>query len=416
MIIAKFYPNGEFTQGVDTSRSRKKTSTLVPPPPPPPSKPTIDGYMQWAKDNADIAQHLCTEGNIFSNGKGIYTFLCQDTQGYHYAYEGRTYVLEDVVFLYPPGYMIALGLWVYQPSPLVHQTVESSPGCQNGSQSSRKQVKSMTKNMARNIRNGVFLLEKTKHKANLSFLTLTIPTLLPENHASVLRSWAKMTDSILKWLRKHLAKKGIILQYVYCTEIQPKRYERTGYLAPHLHIVFVGRAGNKHPWAITPKAVRKAWARIIAGVLPTDEKFETGALENLQRIKQSAARYLSKYMSKGSCSIARSDSNGQSSLLHTQWGGMDRQTARDIKIYTIRLGTDGALREIVVSFTNSLEQLFNAGLLKYFKRGQVYIGTYPGTNIQRFLHVSCGCLSTPTIHGGLGELITYLQRHPAHEH
>ena len=96
--------------------------------------------------------------------------------------------------------------------------------------------------------------------------------------------------------------------------------------------------------------------------------------------------------------------------LHTQWGGMDRVTSRTIKRHIVRLSSSGNLREVVISFTNSLEQLLEVGLLKYFRRGIIDLGIDSATGMERTLRISSGCLSTATLLGGLVEVIRYLEQ------
>ena len=176
-IVLQFFPNGEFTQGVDTSKRRhehqsKKRRDA------PLTEECRDGYLHWAgtANNADI--RLCVPGQQFADIKGgIYTYLCEDTKGHHYAYEHGDHVDPDVLIHVPIGRLVALGTLV----PLVHQSVESSPKTQKPS---RKRLLGMTKNMARNIRNGVYLLEQKYGKDNLSFLTLTLPDLSSDDLVS----------------------------------------------------------------------------------------------------------------------------------------------------------------------------------------------------------------------------------------
>jgi hypothetical protein len=260
-IVLQFYPNGEFSQGVDTSKRRDKRRHLKRHEKPTPiDQECRDGYLQWVSqgENADI--RLCVPGTQFRcRDNGIYTYLCEDEAGHHYAYEGEDYVLPDVLINEPIGRMIGRGELI----PLVHQSVESSPTPPQ----SRKKLDAMTKSMARNIRQGVYLLEQMYSKDTLSFLTLTLPDLCAEDLSKCCERWDYMTDQVLKWLRKRLEKHGIEFQYVYCTEIQTKRLQNRGEYAPHLHCVFRGRNGKKAPWAISPKQIRQAWKSIIAVVV-----------------------------------------------------------------------------------------------------------------------------------------------------
>jgi hypothetical protein len=400
-IVLQFFPNGEFTQGVDTSKRRDRRAPKQRRHTPL-SQECRDGYLRWAGTDSNADIHLCTPGQQFEDIEGgIYTYLCEDSKGHHYAYEHGNHVEADVLIDVPIGRLVGLGTLV----PLVHQSVESSPA---SPKPSRKKLLTMTKNMGRNIRNGVYLLETQYGKDQMSFLTLTLPSLSTDELGICCDRWQDMTDQILKWLRKRLQSKGIEFEYVYCTELQSKRLQSRGEYAPHLHIVFRGRNGRKAPWAIAPKAVRQAWASIIAGCIGRRD-FCTAALENIQRIKYSAARYLSKYLSKGNCSLPNEPDAGGVSRLVTQWGGMARKLSRAIKSCTARFASGGINADLAIPLFQGLDKLLDAGYLKYYRKGTVVLSICPVTGVERVLKVSSGALSTPTYEGGLSNALQYLQ-------
>lgn len=287
-------------------------------------------------------------------------------------------------------------------SPLVHQSVES---CETPK--SRKVLSSMSKRMSRNIRNGVYLLEQGKGgKEVLSFLTLTLPNLSTEGLKACCENWDSMVKRFFDWLRTALKSKGIPLEHVYCTEIQLKRLQDKGEYAPHLHVVFKGRTTRRSAWAITPKKARQEWARCIRAF--TDESFDTRALENLQRIKHSAARYLSKYLSKGSNIIPEGSPEAPISNLKTQWGGMARVVSQGIRKATQRYTGNGASRYIAWGIFDNIDRLVEHGLIRYFKRGFIPLDSGGVEGLERGLHVGCGCLSTPTYQGGLLPIFSFL--------
>lgn len=401
MIVLQFYPNGEFSQGVDTSTRRKsdRNSKLI--------KPTRitrecrDEYLRWAgsDQNADI--HLCVPGQLFADIDGQHwEYICRDDQGNdRFKKLGFEYTDNNYDFGHPVGTLVGLGLLI----PLVHQLVESSPD----PVPSRKKLIGMTKSMARNIRQAVYILEHEKGKDVLSFLTLTLPNLSHEGLAKMCERWQDATDQLLKWLRKKVEKLGIEFQYVYCTEIQTKRLQNRSEYAPHLHIVYVGRHGKKSAWAISPKQVRKSWASIISNIVG-DERFETGALENLQRIKFSAARYLSKYLSKGACCLPSIDTEACASRLHTQWGGMARKLSTAIKRYTRRITSGHRHEGLGVSILGRMAELVSVGIIQYWKAGFICLSRCEITGMDRGFSVGCGCLSVPVLEGGYDKLLQYV--------
>ena len=392
-IVLQFFPNGEFSQGVDTSKRRrdKRTQTLTQT-----LKLNIqrrDEYLQWIQNNADIQNQITIAkeydiwvspcGNQYSVGELHHdscTLDWRDKTGRPY----RTYV--------PKSFRVVVYEW--RLTPLVHQSVESSKLTP-----SRKKLETMTKNMARNIRQGVFVLEQVEGgKDLLSFLTLTLPGLSQQGLRKCCEKWDYMVNRFFSWLRTKLEDGGVEFKYVYCTEVQSKRLQRRDEYAPHLHVVFRGRIGKKCPWIISPRQARKAWAACISSVV--SEPFRDNALENIQRIKYSAARYLSKYLSKGRCAIPAKSGQDAILALRTQWGGMARAISRDIRCKTIKLSGDRGNGALVVAVLNRMEALVGCGLVLYFKRGFIPLGTDKTTGMEYGLHVGCGCLSAPTHQGG----------------
>lgn len=399
-IVLRFFPNGEFSQGVDTSQRRDKSAHAKQRRHDPPSQECRDEYLRWASEGNNAEIHLCVPGTQFRcRDGGIYTYLCEDVNGHHYSYEGQHYVLADVLMNEPIGQMIGRGELV----PLVHQSVESSP---HPSAPSRKKLLAMTKSMGRNIRNAVFLLEEKYGKDCLSFLTLTLPDLSAEDLSQCCERWDYMTDQLLKAMRKRVKKHTPDFEYVYCTEIQCKRLQQRGEYAPHLHIVFRGRNGRKKPWYFTPKQIRSIWVGIVASVVG-HSGFRTDAVENLQRVKYSAARYLSKYLSKGHCSLPSDMDEKPISELRTQWGGMARIQSTAVKQCTTRLSgicSHGGLARKIVS---RMDELIEAGIVKYFKQGFIPISVCRVSGVERVFKVGCGCLATATYKGGLVAIAKY---------
>lgn len=400
-IIAKFYPNGEFTHGVDTRRGRKerkpKERRYEPL-----DQECRDRYLQWRHANAEI--DLCVPGQSYLDreGKKLWVYTGTDKWGNHLydAINSEGADTYNIQMNYPIGRLIGSGSL----TPLVHQMVESSPQPQK---SSRKRLMGMTKNMARNIRNGVYLLEQWYGKDNLSFLTLTLPDLSNDDLAKCCQKWDSMIDQLLKGLRKVFKKHNMEFTYVYCTEIQSKRLQRRGEYAPHFHCVFRGRYARKKSWVVTPKKVRSLWSAIVANCVD-HTSFDNSACENIQRIRYSAARYLSKYMSKGNCSIAVGSETVTGQHLHTQWGGMARKVSRGIRAATTRISGSNSNQKLFLGILESMEVLILSGFIRYYRSGFIPTSTCPHTGVEYGIKVGTGCLRTPTYQGGLADIQEFL--------
>jgi hypothetical protein len=400
-IVAKFFPNGEFSHGVDTSQRRRDRRRDDANADIPLNLERRDEYLRWI-ENAEIQKAVSSASApsewVSSTGR-VYTLIQLSVDSCSLAWFDDT---KDNLYTseFPrPFRSIAFEFGL---TPLVYQTVESSQESK-----SRKKLDSMTRSMGRNIRNAVYLLEQMPGgKDVLSFLTLTLPDLSSDGLAICCKNWLAMTDQFLKWLRDRLETKGIEFYYVYCTEIQPKRLQSRSEYAPHLHIVFRGRGGRKLPWAITPKQARKAWARCISKFV--SESFTSTALENIQRIKYSAARYLAKYLSKGKCRLPQTPEASSISQLKTQWGGMCRLLSRRIREFTTVLGESRVSSNSLLAFVRAIPRFIELRIINYYKPGFITLGYDEVSGLEYGLHVGCGCLSTPTYEGGALPIIEFV--------
>jgi len=399
-IILQFYPNGEFTQGVDTSMSRRSrldalSSKLL----------AADGWANeadvCAEMNAEISKDMVAEGTEFISASGsLHTYLRRHHDEYYYAVEpeqGEPYVIDSI---HPPvRYAHLVGAAPLGSSDGLIFTETPKP--------KRKAPPTMTKSMGRNIRNAAYLLERAHGKDSLSFLTLTLPDLPAEGLRACAENWGKMVDQFLKWLRSIVEEKhGGVLQYTYCTEVQMKRLESRGEYALHLHLLFVGRRTRKSNWYTTPKQVRKAWIRCIKSVYSGG--FEHRALENLQRIKKSAARYLSKYFSKGAKSSASTGNPSDVPWFTGHWGGISRSLRQSINRLSCRLSEGMGTGELANAFLSGVPRLISSAIVRYFSSGFVQTSRGDDDAQGRGIHVGVGALSKTLLDGGLSDALEYL--------
>lgn len=267
-----------------------------------------------------------------------------------------------------------------------------------------KKCYSMTRSMSRNIRNACFLLEREVPKCNLSFLTLTLPSLSEPDYLKVLDNWGTIVNRLLKWLDYTLLINKIDFKYVYCSEIQVKRFEETSQLPLHIHCVFQGRKKRYSPWVVGYLRVRAAWTRILADYI-TDE-FDNRALENIQVVKVASGAYLSKYISKGCSHTVDSPIANEirRTGLRIHWGGMSRILAKLVRMATSRFSSDAVHGELVNNFVVRTKELVSAGLLIFWKEYDIILDSHNS------IKIGCGKLSTPTVDGGFTDILEYLYR------
>jgi len=144
---------------------------------------------------------------------------------------------------------------------------------------------------------GASTLERVYNRANLSFLTYTLPDMAPDDLLAIKDNWADIVNRVQLRIKEKLHGLGITTAIVGCVELQLERYQESGILYPHLHLVFRGRRDSGSDWAIKPHQFRQIWRRCCGKFLP-NEAYSWAASENVQQVKKSVSGYLAKYVSK----------------------------------------------------------------------------------------------------------------------
>lgn len=193
-------------------------------------------------------------------------------------------------------------------------------------------VKGITPRGARRVRNACHLIQEAGSRYRTVFATCTVPDYPLEVMASIHQSWHKVIDAYRRKLTRALQKQGLSGESVTVSEIQEKRYERTGIPVLHIHTVFCGvtRAGR---WAISIKEHDEMWRESLAIALG-HEVTQIGSACNLQRVKKSAEGYLGKYMTKGRQAVSAVVSSGFGGWMPKQWYGLTRSLGHRIDCET----------------------------------------------------------------------------------
>lgn len=164
-------------------------------------------------------------------------------------------------------------------------------------------ARGITRQGRRIVRQGAFLLEDLAGRPDLSFLTCTLPGDTLSECRLANEKWSEVCRRFLQELRRELDRRGAPTWFIGCTEIQPKRYARTGQPWPHLHLVFVGRIGK--PWLISTATATRLWSRVVEAVIGiTPDRMQAATTIKPLTGKKSAGQYLGKYMSKGASELA----------------------------------------------------------------------------------------------------------------
>lgn len=202
------------------------------------------------------------------------------------------------------------------------------------------------------------LLERATNRVNLTFGTATLPALSPSDLTLVLVQWAVVVNRFFEELSRLYGRSGLSWSCIYVTEIQPRRWERSGEVALHLHWLCPGRANRRAKWAIRPKQVAAIWARVLSNILGHTP--DCGAAIRLESPRGSVVRELGKYLSKGCKCVAQVVQSGQAHLLPSAWWGGTRKLKAEVEASVQWLNTEQTWQLLAL-----LPELRAAGLVWY---------------------------------------------------
>ena len=221
--------------------------------------------------------------------------------------------------------------------------------------------KGITAYNKRMVKSCCFLLERDHSKNCLSFLTATLPAFAtPEELKLICSSWSKLVSRMVEELGRLLARRGYCTDMVYITEIQEDRYANRGEVAPHLHLVMVGKKSRwQKGYAISKLEVRLIWERLLSNIL--GRKITCIAATRVERPKKSLQGELGSYLSKGGKMIEQIIKDGHGDQLPSSYVGANLDLKNAVKA-EIKVLTGIEAQE----FVDSLTDMRDAGLV-YFK-------------------------------------------------
>jgi hypothetical protein len=179
------------------------------------------------------------------------------------------------------------------------------------------------------VRNGCYLLQRDCGRENLSFLTLTVPE-LPGRYMLLLhQNWSKIMAAVRKKLMLRLTNAAIAKpRIIVVSEVQTKRYERTGNPVLHLHALFPGR-NPYSSWAVNRSEIQQLWQETISNVV--GYFVDCSKATRIEPVRKSAENYMGKYMSKGVAAVQAIVDAGYADWLPRQWWGMTRLLSQQIR-------------------------------------------------------------------------------------
>jgi hypothetical protein len=226
------------------------------------------------------------------------------------------------------------------------------------SETRQRRGKGITGHARRMVRSAAHILEEQHGKRNLSFGTITIPS-LEESEMEIIRgNWNLLVKRFVEEIGRELVRHALSPQVLHVTEMQEERYQRLGEVAPHLHLLFQGRKSGSKKWAISIKKFRQIWERMISNVLHREMSLPAGS--RIEVVKKSAKRYLGKYMSKGGKILKDIVNAGLENALPASWWGMTNTLRKQVKDGIIQV--DQELKNLIVDHIEDFKQ---AGLIRW---------------------------------------------------
>lgn len=202
------------------------------------------------------------------------------------------------------------------------------------------------------------IMQKKYRIGCLGFGTCTVPGY----SSAILRiigiQWGEITRRFFQKLRRSCAKKNRAFIYFGVTEIQEKRYRRTGLPVPHLHFGYVCRDNRSSEFYFTAAQTRQFWREAITeSINRYDSSFEREEVSfdasiDIQLVKKSIGAYMAKYLTKGVKTTAKIIADGYSEMLPKQWWFASMQMKKALKASTVR-----TTQSENVSFFYGLEKL-----------------------------------------------------------
>jgi len=196
--------------------------------------------------------------------------------------------LDAVAEIYSVSARLAVGLL----------TLSNARNSDKAAEPTKYGLHGITGTGAKMLRSAAFIMERDYGCSDVTMGTFTVPHLEKAERALLARQWGRLTNDLVRYLRRELEAQGRPPVVAGCTEIQSARLEARseGYL--HLHVIWPAHSNMGRRWAVDADGVRAWWKkaieRIIGRELPVVPRIETAI------VQKSVEAYLGKYLSKGS--------------------------------------------------------------------------------------------------------------------
>jgi len=198
------------------------------------------------------------------------------------------------------------------------------------------------------LRSACFLMERDYGKSDLTFATLTVPTMPKGARWLLARNWSELVRQLLQWVSRRLMQSGRPTKVVGCTEVQSRRLESSGEAYLHLHLVWPAHSNcGGRRWSVDWEDLRDWWKKALI-------RFSCYVSQHNPRVetcivRKSAERYMGKYLSKGNgeCLEQFIEDLGEESVPPTWWF-MTADVRHQVKAETAHGPNTGTILDAVI--------------------------------------------------------------------
>lgn len=213
------------------------------------------------------------------------------------------------------------------------------------------------------------VVNRTWPNHRVTFGTITLPPLPPEQRRAVVENWAEIVRQTLQRLARLAERQGLPKVIVSVSEIQPKRLRQHGEGYLHLHLIWLNHPGKAGNWAVDPCDVRAWFGALLYRLIPG---YTGGHVNvNVKPVDGAIARYMAKYMSKGSEQLAEAWEDWGFDAFPSTWWNMTAMIRKLVKEQTLDGPEVGRLLETLVSADCGES---GEGLFAYLRPVNIWIG------------------------------------------
>jgi len=203
----------------------------------------------------------------------------------------------------------------------------------------RKGLGGITRKGRKSVVNGGLVIESYYERSRLSFVTLTVPPLPEGSRDNLNQNWGEVCHRFNTALGDRLRRFNLNNIWVYCSEVQEKRFKETGDVYLHLHIVFPNKARGGKDWIVKIPALRSMWLAAMRPLAPEVDDCPWVQVK-AEPVKKSVKGYLGKYLSKGAQLTQEVIDAGLADQLPKHWWGSSQRVKARVAQHSVDVGQD----------------------------------------------------------------------------